>query len=326
MKYIQRYQKLCTIFKKLLLNTLNIGIMLEKVKSLTLFFLLTGSLWTYSQQQEVVIKVDSLSPDVYMLTGQGGNIGIYVGEEYVLMIDDQFDRLNQKIKTAIGKISDKPIRFLFNTHMHGDHTGGNAAFNSPGTTLVAHDNVRERVRSNNQKKLDENEISVDFFKRMLPELTFSEDITFHEGEETIMAFHVHEAHTDGDAMVYFANNNVLHMGDTYFSGRYPYIDLNSGGSVKGLIAAQKRALMLINDGTIIIPGHGKPSTRADLRRYVEMLEILKTNVEKAIVSGKTLEEVQADPNIGSGYDNTHGGGFINPERMRTIFYNSLKGE
>ena len=297
--------------------------MLKKL-SLPLFaLLLSGSALTYSQQ-EVTITTDSLSADVYMLTGQGGNIGIYVGEEYVLMIDDQFDRLNEKIKQAILQISKKPIRFLFNTHMHGDHTGGNAAFNTGGTTIVAHDNVRERVRANNQRKLDEEEISQDFFNRMLPELTFSEDITFHEGEETIMAFHVHEAHTDGDAMVYFANNNVLHMGDTYFSGRYPYIDLNSGGSVKGLIAAQKRALMLINDGTIIIPGHGRPSSRAELRRYIEMLEILKSNVEKAIASGKTLEEVVSDPNIGSGYDSTHGGGFINPERMRTIFYNSLK--
>lgn len=300
-------------------------LMLKKLKLLLITFLLSGSTYTYAQQEEVVIKIDSLSPDVYMLTGQGGNIGIYVGEEYVLMIDDQFDRLNKKIKLAILQISDKPIRFLFNTHMHGDHTGGNAAFNTEGTTIVAHNNVRERVRTNNQKKLEEQEISLDFFNRMLPEITFSEDITFHEGEETIMAFHVHEAHTDGDAMVYFANNNVLHMGDTYFSGRYPYIDLNSGGSVKGLIAAQKRALMLINDGTTIIPGHGRPSNRAELRRYVEMLEILKTNVEKAIASGKTLEEVQTDPNIGSGYDSTHGTGFISPERMRTIFYNSLKG-
>lgn len=299
--------------------------MSKKFKLLLLTFLLSGGTYAYAQQEEVVIKIDSLSPDVYMLTGQGGNIGIYVGEEYVLMIDDQFDRLNKKIKQAIRQISDKPIRFLFNTHMHGDHTGGNAAFNTEGTTIVAHDNVRERVRSNNQKKLEEQEISMDFFNRMLPEITFSEDITFHEGEETIMAFHVHEAHTDGDAMVYFANNNVLHMGDTYFSGRYPYIDLNSGGSVNGLIAAQKRALMLINDGTTIIPGHGRPSSRAELRRYIEMLEILKSNMEKAIASGKTLEEVQSDPNIGSGYDSTHGGGFINPERMRTIFYNSLKG-
>ncbi|MDX1313983.1 MAG: MBL fold metallo-hydrolase [Eudoraea sp.] len=299
-----------------------------KKRSVVLIFLI--SILTvqvsYSQQQEVVIESKSLSDDVYMLTGQGGNIGIYVGEEYVLMIDDQFDRLNEKIKTAIRELSDKPIRFLFNTHMHGDHTGGNAAFNSSGTTIVAHDNVRKRVSSNNQEKLQAKEISPDFYKKMLPELTFSDDITFHEGDETIMAFHVHNAHTDGDAMVYFTSNNVLHMGDTYFSGRYPYIDLNSGGSVTGLIEGQKRALMLINEETVIIPGHGQPSNRAELKAYIQMLETLKANVEQAIADGKSLEEVQQDPTIGAAYDSTHGGGFINPERMRTIFYSSLKGQ
>ncbi|MBT8312275.1 MAG: MBL fold metallo-hydrolase [Flavobacteriaceae bacterium] len=286
--------------------------------------LLFGMPLADAQQDEVVIKTDQLSPDVYMLTGQGGNIGIYVGEEYVLMVDDQFNRLSEKIKAAIRKISDKPIRFLFNTHMHGDHTGGNAAFNAEGTTIVAHDNVRTRVRDNNQKKLDAKEISPEFFGKMLPELTFSDDIRFYDGEETIMAFHVHEAHTDGDAMMYFMNNNVLHMGDTYFAGRYPYIDLNSGGSVNGLIAAQKRALMLINEETTIIPGHGSPSNRAELQAYISMLENLKSNIEQAIADGKSLEEVQADPDIGAAYDATHGGGFINPERMRTIFYSSLK--
>ncbi len=298
--------------------------MTQKFYFILICLLVLGTPLAYAQPSEVVIKTDQLSPDVYMLTGQGGNIGIYVGEEYVLMIDDQFNRLSEKIKTAIRKISDKPLRFLFNTHMHGDHTGGNAAFNSEGTTIVAHDNVRTRVRVNNQKKLDANEISPEFFSKMLPELTFSDDLTFYDGEETIMAFHVHDAHTDGDAMMYFMNNNVLHMGDTYFAGRYPYIDLNSGGSVKGLIAAQKRALMLINEETIIIPGHGGPSSRTDLEAYIKMLEILKINTEQAIADGKSLEEVQADPSIGSAYDASHGGGFINPERMRTIFYTSLK--
>ncbi len=277
-----------------------------------------------AQDEEVVIKTDTLSKNVYMLTGQGGNIGIYVGEEYMLMVDDQFDRLSAKIKAAIRHLSDKPITFLFNTHMHGDHTGGNAKFNELGTTIVAHNNVRKRVEVNNRKKLDENEISETYFKKMLPELTFSEDITFHDGDETIMAFHVHNAHTDGDAMVYFMNNNVLHMGDTYFAGRYPYIDLNSGGSVSGFIQAHRKALMVINDDTVIIPGHGRPSNKKELETYVEILEGIKARMEAAIASGKTLEEVLKDPEIGGSYDASHGNGFINPERMRTIFYNSLK--
>ena len=270
-----------------------------------------------AQEKEVVIKIDTLSKDVFMLTGQGGNIGIYTGERNVFMIDDQFERLSDKIKMAISKLTDQPISFLFNTHMHGDHTGGNAKFNSKATTVVAHDNVRKSLvnRLANDQKLD---------KKILPEVSFSDDITFYDGDETIMAFHVHNAHTDGDAIVYFLNNNVLHMGDTYFSGRYPYIDLKSGGSVNGFIEAQKKALLLINNETKIIPGHGEPSNKGELEAYVKILEDIKAKVLSEINAGKSLDEVKNNTNLLSAYDSTYGNGFINPERVREIFYNSLK--
>ncbi len=287
-------------------------------------FLITGTFIASAQDKEVVITIDTLSANVFMLTGQGGNIGIYVGEEYVFMIDDQFERLNQKIKSAIATLSDKPIAFLFNTHMHGDHTGGNASFNTPNTTLVAHDNVRGRVMEREKKNLEEGKISAANYKAMLPEVTFSDAIHFFDGQETIMGFHVHEAHTDGDALVYFLNNNVLHMGDTYFAGRYPYIDLNSGGSVEGLIATQKKALMVINDETVIIPGHGRPSNKKELLAYVAMLEDLRDKVQAAIAAGATLEEVKANSELGAAYDASFGGGFISPEAIRETFYNSLK--
>ena len=292
---------------------------------LLIIFCLSGFTFVFSQDKEVIIKVDSLSAQVYMLTGQGGNIGIYVGEEYVFMIDDQFDRLSSKIKAAISKLSDKPIAFLFNTHMHGDHTGGNAKFNEGHTKIVAHDNVRKRVDENKRKDLEDDKISKEYYLKMLPEVTFSQDITFHDGEETINAFHVQHAHTDGDAMVYFKTNNVIHMGDTYFAGRYPYIDLRSGGSVEGLIKAQKKAISAINDSTKIIPGHGRPSNKKELSAYVLMLETIRDRVIAAIAEGKTLEEVIADPAIGAGFDAGFGGGYIAPERMREIFYTSLKG-
>lgn len=281
------------------------------------------ALYLQAQEEEVVIQIDSLTPNVYMLTGQGGNIGLYVGENYVFMIDDQFDRLSDKIKAAIGSITEKPIAFLLNTHMHGDHTGGNAKFNSEHTTIVAHDNVRLRVKEQQKQLLEEKKIDADHFDKMLPEVTFSDDITFHEGDETIMGIHVHNAHTDGDVLVYFLNNNVLHMGDTYFNGRYPYIDLNSGGSVDGYINAHKQALMLINDETIIIPGHGVPSNKTALTSYLAMLQEIKGNVLQAIEAGKTLEEVKEMSDLASKYDASHGGGFINAERMREIFYTSL---
>lgn len=276
-----------------------------------------------AQEEEVVIKVDSISRDVYMLTGLGGNIGIYVGETYVFMIDDQFERISSENMAAIQTITDKPIAFLFNTHMHGDHSGGNASFNAEATTLVSHVNTRKRIDEQNLLLLNEQKIDTAYYKKMLPEVTFSEDITFHDGEETIMAFHVHNAHTDGDAEIYFLKNNVIHMGDTFFAGRYPYIDVNSGGSVDGLIEAQKKILMLINDETIIIPGHGSPSNKAALQEYITMLQNIRDKVMGTIGQGKTLDEVKAMSGLTAEYDEVHGSGFINPERLREIFYTSL---
>ncbi len=261
-----------------------------------------------------------------MLTGQGGNIGVYVGTDHVFMIDDQFDRLSEKIKASIAQLTDKPIAFLFNTHMHGDHTGGNASFNGPQTTLVAHDNVRDRVMEREMENLKAEKINEPFYENMLPEVTFSDNITFYDGNETILGFHVHEAHTDGDALVYFMDNNVLHMGDTYFAGRFPYIDLKSGGSVEGLLKTQKKALMLINDDTVIIPGHGRPSNKQELSEYIAMLEEIRDKVQKAIMAGASLEEVKSNSEITGRYEATHGGGFISSEVIRETFYNSLRSQ
>jgi glyoxylase-like metal-dependent hydrolase (beta-lactamase superfamily II) len=291
------------------------------MKNKVLLFLFTCLLhltFVVAQDEEVTIGVDTLSKEVYMLTGQGGNIGIFVGKDNVFMIDDQFDRLSEKIKSAIATLTDKPIAILFNTHMHGDHTGGNSKFNSKATTIVAHDNVRKTLHGQQSGNSA-------FDEKMLPEITFSDDITFHDGEETIMAFHVHNAHTDGDAMVFFLENNVLHMGDTYFAERYPFIDLKSGGSVEGYINAHKKALLLINESTKIIPGHGRPSNKAELQKYVAMLETIKSKVEAAIAARATLEEVIKDTSLTEAFDEVHGNGFIKPEALRETFYISLKG-
>jgi glyoxylase-like metal-dependent hydrolase (beta-lactamase superfamily II) len=291
------------------------------IKNRPLLFLFTCLLqltFVVAQDEEVTIGIDTLSKDVYMLTGQGGNIGIFVGRDHVFMIDDQFERLSEKIKSAIVTLTDKPIAILFNTHMHGDHTGGNSKFNSKATAIVAHDNVRKTL-------LEQQSGNTAFDEKMLPEITFSDDITFHDGEETIMAFHVHNAHTDGDAMVYFLENNVLHMGDTYFAERYPFIDLKSGGSVEGYINAHKKALHLINEDTKIIPGHGRPSNKAELQKYVAMLEAIKSKVEDAIASNASLEDVVKDTSLTEAYDELHGNGFIKPEALRETFYVSLKG-
>jgi glyoxylase-like metal-dependent hydrolase (beta-lactamase superfamily II) len=276
-----------------------------------------------SQNKKVEIISEKLTDNIFMITGQGGNIGIYIGADNIFMIDDQFDHLSDQLKDSIRKLSEKPISILFNTHMHGDHTGGNANFNSKEVTIVSHDNVRKRVKNNNLEKLNKNKIDSLYFSKMLPEITFSDDITFHDGNETIMGIHVHNAHTDGDAIIYFLNNNVLHMGDTYFSNRYPYIDLKSGGSVNGYINALKKTLLLIDDETKIIPGHGKLSNRKELELYVLMLEDIKKNVLTAIKEGKSLKEVENSNTISNKYDDSYGAGFINPQKLRATFYTSL---
>lgn len=271
-----------------------------------------------AQQKESPVTVDTLSNTIFMLTGKGGNVGLFIGESKAYMIDDQYDYMSNSLKKAIAALTNKPIAYLFNTHMHGDHTGGNSNFNSESTTIVAHDNVRNRLKDQTEKEVKNNP--------MLPEITFSDDLNIFDGEETIMVFHVHNAHTDGDAMIYFLKNNVLHMGDTYFAMRYPFIDLNSGGSVEGYINAHKKVLLLIDEDTKIIPGHGRPSNKKELETYVLMLEDLKAKVTEEIKKGKSLDEVKNNNEITAAYDTIHGGGFIKPEVIRETFYKSLNKE
>ncbi len=279
---------------------------------------------TTAQNQEVEIKVNKLTDHVYMLVGRGGNIGLSVGEDGAFMIDDQYAPLTPKILEAIKTVTDKPVKFLVNTHWHGDHTGGNENMSKEGTIIVAHKNVRARM-SVEQFNKDWNRTTPASPKAALPVVTFSEDLTIHLNGEDIMIFHVHNAHTDGDAMVYFTQSNVLHMGDTYFQGKYPFIDLNSGGSIEGYINASKKALMLINDETIIIPGHRDQSNKKELQGYVSMLEELKASVSEAIAQGKSEEEVTNDTSLTKKYDDAdYGSWFIKPNVMRRTLYRSLK--
>ena len=268
-----------------------------------------------AQEKEATVTVDTLSNNVYMLTGRGGNVGLFIGENKAYMIDDQYDYMSNSLKQTIAGITNKPLAYLFNTHMHGDHTGGNSNFNSESTTIIAHDNVRKRLKDQAKAEIENNPT--------LPEMTFSEDLTLFDGDETIMAFHVHNAHTDGDAMIYFLKDNILHMGDTYFAMRYPFIDLKSGGSVEGYIKAHKKALLLIDESTKIMPGHGRPSNKKELETYVLMLEDIKATITEEIKQGKTLDEVKNNIGITSKYDAVHGGGFIKPEIIRETFYKSL---
>jgi len=286
---------------------------------IVLFFLLNAFAVIAQNKKEVTIKVNKLSDNVFMLVGQGGNIGVSVGEDGVFMIDDQFARLSPKILAAIKTLSDKPINFLVNTHWHGDHTGGNVNFQKEGATIMAHDNVRKRLKETPKRDGSMNP------KEAFPVITFNDKMSVHINGEKIAVFHVDNAHTDGDALLYFAKSNVLHTGDTYFKGRYPFIDLNSGGSIKGYINAVKAGLLVIDDETKIIPGHGAASNKAEYETFLKMLEEITTNVQASIDNKKTEEEVAKMETITKKYDALkYGSGFINSERFRRTVYKSLQ--
>jgi cyclase len=269
---------------------------------------------------KVEIKTTKLTDTVYMLEGEGGNIGVSAGADGVFLIDDQFAPLTPRILAAIKALSDKPVRFLINTHWHFDHTGGNENLGTAGTVIIAQDNVRKRLSTKQ---------FIEFFKApygpsapsALPVITFAEAVTFHLNGDEATALHVPNAHTDGDAIIHFRTSNVIHMGDTYFAGLYPFIDVGTGGSVKGMIAAADRALALADDATKIIPGHGPLSNKRELKIYRDMLAAIGTKVEAMAKAGKTLPEViAAKPS--SDYDAAWGNGFLKPDQFVEIVYSS----
>ena len=282
-----------------------------------LSFSLSFQLTAQRDFSKVEIKIEKLSDNIYVLFGSGGNIGICAGEDGVIMIDDQYAPLSEKIEATIAKISDHPVKYLLNTHWHGDHTGGNEHFGRKGATIIAHENVRTRLSK---------EQTIKAFSRTVPAapelawpvITFSEKMSLHANGEDLIAIHVHNAHTDGDSFIYFPKSNVLHMGDTFFNGRFPFIDLSSGGSVDGIIEAANRALFIIDEDTKIIPGHGPVSNKQELMIYRDVLLGVRTKVKKDVDKGMSIEEIKAAGFL-AGLDEW-GSGFINGERFLDILY------
>jgi glyoxylase-like metal-dependent hydrolase (beta-lactamase superfamily II) len=278
----------------------------------------------FAQQDfsKVEIQTEKLADSVYMMTGAGGNLGVSVGEDGVFVIDDQFAPLTGKIQAAITKLSTKPVKFVLNTHWHFDHTGGNENLGKAGTVIVAQENVRKRLSKEGfieflgMKTKAEPAIA-------LPVVTFTRDISFQLNGDDIRAVHAPRAHTDGDTVVQFAKSDVIHMGDTFFNGLYPFIDTSSGGTVAGVLAAADRVLKMAGDKTKIIPGHGPLATKADLKAYRDMLAAVSANVAGQVKQGKKLEEVVASKPTAQ-FDAAWGKGFLAPDKFVEMLYGNLK--
>jgi cyclase len=266
---------------------------------------------------KVEIKATPVAGKVYMLEGAGGNIGVSVGSDGLLIVDDQFAPLADKIRAALKGLGKGDLAFVLNTHWHFDHTGGNEAFGSEAT-IIAHDNVRKRMEKG---QTIFGEAIPPAPPKALPVVTFGESVTVHFNGEEIRVLHYPRGHTDGDSVIFFTGSNVVHMGDDYFAGRFPFVDLESGGSLAGLTENIEKVLGQVPDDVKIIPGHGPLSTKADLRGYLAMLEETTAHVRQRIEAGKDLKAIQAEglPEKWKEW----GSGFIKTEDWIALIHASL---
>jgi len=293
--------------------------------AIALFLLSCLALAQDEDLSKVQIKVSKVSGNVYMLQGAGGNIGASIGEDGIVIVDDQYAPLADKIKAALNGITDKPVRFVINTHYHEDHTGGNAIFQQKAP-IIAHDNVRKRLAEGGTAG---NFGGVNFPakpqpKDALPIITFDHDVIVHLNGEDIRALHFPSGHTDGDSVIFFPKSNVVHMGDDFVTYGFPFIDLSGGGSVEGMIAALEEIIPKLPPDVKVIPGHGPVSNLDDVRRYVTMLRETKAVVEKGIKQGKTLDQLKQENVLASWQK--WSGDFISSEQWLVTLYNDLTGK
>ncbi len=268
------------------------------------------------------ITSQKLDDGMYMLLGPGGNIGVSIGDDGVYMIDDKFARFGQEIIDVVGTLTDKPITYVLNTHHHGDHSGANAEMKAVGAIVVAHDNVRSRMGmtymnqafGRQQDARDE---------ALWPTLTFSNEMTLWFNGDEVRAIHIPAGHTDGDSIVHFVGANIIHLGDNFFRGMLPFVDVDSGGTIQGMITAQQTAHDLSDDNTKIIPGHGPLSTKAELGESIKRLQAIHDRVKARMDAGESLEAIiAADPLE----DMTELESFINKPAMITATWRSLGGD
>jgi cyclase len=274
--------------------------------------------------KDIEIKSTQVAEGIYMLTGKGGNIGVSVGADGVFLIDDQFAPLTEKITAAIATLSDQPVRFLLNTHWHPDHSGGNVNMGKAGTVIVAHDNVRKRLAVDNFIEMFGMEAPA-MENAGLPVITFDNSLTFHLNDNEIDISHINNAHTDGDCFVHFRDANVIHTGDIYFAGMYPFIDTHSGGSTEGTLNALERILALSDNNTVIIPGHGPVSDKVGLMAYSNMLRTVSSRMRKMIAEQSSLEQIlAAEPT--KDFDDEYGNGAIKNAAFVEMLYKDMTTE
>jgi cyclase len=274
---------------------------------------------------KVQMKVKKVSGNVYMLEGAGGNIGASVGDDGIVIVDDQYAPLADKIKAALKGITDKPVRFVINTHYHGDHTGGNAIFqqNAP---VIAQDNVRKRLEEGGTAG-NKGGVKIEFKpapKEALPIITFDHDVTVHLNGEDIRALHFPHGHTDGDSVIFFPKSNVVHMGDDFVTYGFPFVDLSGGGSVEGMTAALEEIIPKLPADVKVIPGHGPVSNLDDVRRFIAMLNDTTAVVAKGIKQGKSLNQLKQE-NVLAPWQKWSGD-FISTEQWLVTVYNDLTGK
>ena len=275
---------------------------------------------TQQDLSKVEVKVEKIAPGVAVLFGAGGNIGLSYGPDGNIIVDDQYAPMSDRILAAIATVDPDPVRFVVNTHWHGDHTGGNEAMGRRGAVILAHDNVRTRMSSEQFIAALDSKVPASP-AGALPVVTFEDGVTLHLNGDTLHVVHVANAHTDGDSLVHWQKANVLHMGDTFFhKASLPFIDISSGGSIDGLIAAAGRGLAWSNETTRIIPGHGPVASKAELAAYRAMLVDVRAKVAAGIAAKRTLAQIQASkPAASYGMPD----GFITPDRFVAFVHESL---
>ena len=293
------------------------------MKYFVLFILISPSLWAQQNFDTVSVRPVKITSTIYMLKGSGGNIGLLTGKDGNLLIDDQFAPLSEKIKAAVQSLDQGSIKYLINTHLHGDHTGGNENFRKDGVTIIAQEHVRNRMMKEQYNAVRKTTIPPSS-PDALPVITFEDHISLHiNGEDLDIIHYNFGSHTDGDAIIHFKNANVYHMGDVFVRYGFPFIDINNGGSINGFIKVLDLALARIDDKAVIIPGHGELATKADVKVFRDRLADIRDQVAAAIKKGKKPEEIPA-LGITDKYDADWGKGFLKGKDFVMIVAEELK--